>query len=308
MSSAQATLPVRDMALALFAATMWGINNVIAKEVVTHVPPLLAVATRFALSGLLLAPMLRIARVQIKPVLICAVIAGPMHFGLLYSGFAAAEHIGPVSTVTQLWIPFATLFAIPLLGERPKLWTTLGMALAFLGVMIMSFDPALFRDVDGFLLVACASTCWAASTVVARRFGGVPPFALQAWLSMITWPVMLGASALFEHGQVAVVEAWGWQFWAFSLASAIMAGILGNGLIFWLVRKHAVALVAPFTLIAPIVTVILGVILLGEQLTARTILGTIVTLAGLLIITLRQRQRFLRTLEQPDAQRAREVA
>lgn len=303
-SHAALRMPAGDIALALLASCMWGVNNIVAKVVVAHVPPLAAVGVRFFLAGLLLVPLMRIPPGKLKPLVICALIAGPLHFGLLYTGFAAAERIGPVATVTQLWIPFSTLLAIPLLGERPRIWTISGLAIAFAGVLVMGFDPGLFNDLDGFLFVAAAAACWATSSVLARKFGGIPGFVLQAWLANVSWPLLLMGSVATEHGQWTAIGHWGWAFWVLSLASAVTASIIGNGLIFSLIGRHPVALVTPYTLVAPPVTLVLGVLILDEALSTRAVLGSLITLAGLVIITLRQRQRVLKAFEQPAADRA----
>lgn len=279
------TMPVRDLALAVLIAVLWGVNNTVAKFVVDHVPPLIGAASRFAIQGLLLAPWLFSDRKLLKPTLLVAAIGGPLHFGLLYAGFAAAEEVSPMGVVSLLWIPFATLLAIPLIGERPSLITWAGMVLAFLGVGVMSFDPKLFNDLDGALLVAAASFCWGSSTVISRRFGGVPPLALQAWLANLAWPPLLICSLLFEPQPLAAAYQFGWTFVGCGLFSALTAGILGNGLLFMLVKRHPVDRVAPILLLTPLATIATGVAFLGDHVTFRMAAGVAIMLSGLLLVT-----------------------
>jgi O-acetylserine/cysteine efflux transporter len=49
-----------------------------------------------------------------------------------------------------------------------------------------------------------------------------------------------------------------------------------------------VSLVSPITLLAPVLGVVFGVTLWGDELTARIIIGGLMTLAGVLVIALRK--------------------
>jgi O-acetylserine/cysteine efflux transporter len=58
---------------------------------------------------------------------------------------------------------------------------------------------------------------------------------------------------------------------------------------FWypLVRKYPMSFLMPFTLLVPVIGVLAGVAILGDDLTWQMILGGIATLAGIAVIALR---------------------
>lgn len=286
------TLPLRHLGLALLVASLWGLNNTVAKVVVDHVPPLFSASSRFAMQGLMLAPWLLHSRHRWRQLLLVGLISGPIHFALLYSGLAHAEHIAPLAITLQMWIPFATLLAMPLLGERPTVAVWAGLGLAFLGLGVMTFDPRLLEDVDGVSLCLAATFCWGLSAVLSRRIGGLPAIPLQAWVANLVWPPLLLASVITEPTAANAAAGYGWTpFLALCLFSALSAGVIGNGLMFWLVQRHPVNQVTPLMLAAPIVTIGAGVVLLGEPITGRVVVGTMLTIGGLLLVTIMDRPR-----------------
>jgi O-acetylserine/cysteine efflux transporter len=56
------------------------------------------------------------------------------------------------------------------------------------------------------------------------------------------------------------------------------------------VQRYPVTSVAPVTTLSPVFSVLLSVVLLGEVLSTRLIAGGVLTLAGIVIITLRERR------------------
>lgn len=285
-------LPYRHLALAVLVAAMWGLNNTVAKFVVEHVPPLFAASARFTMQGLMLSPWLLQRRQRWRPLLLVGLISGPIHFALLYTGLARAEHIAPLAITLQMWIPFATLLAMPLLGERPTAAIWCGLGLAFLGLAVMTFDPRLFADIDGVSLCLAATFCWGLSAVLSRKIGGLPAIPLQAWVANLVWPPLLLASLFTEPTAMTAAGSYGWApFLGLCLFSALSAGIIGNGLMFWLVQRHPVNQVTPIMLLAPIVTIGAGVVMLGEPITLRVVIGTVLTIGGLALVTILGRAR-----------------
>lgn len=280
-------LPFLDLALALAVAALWGLNNTVAKHVINHVPPLFFVVGRFAIQGLILMPWMFRAKDRLKPLAIIATLGGPIHFAFLYLGFAATEQISQVAIIVMLWVPFATLIAIPLLGERPSARAWVGLGLSFGGITILGFDPGIINSPLGAILVCGAAVCWASCTVISRKVGGVPAMPLQAWLANLSWPPMLVASLLFEPSAVDDAKAWLAPFLGFCLLSTFMSGVIANALMFKLVKRHPVAKVTPILLLTPVFNIASAVVFLGDTLTSRMIVGGMVTLCGLLLVTLR---------------------
>ena len=86
---------------------------------------------------------------------------------------------------------------------------------------------------------------------------------------------------------LAHVSIIGWAALAFT---ALAASLVAHTGYFYLVQRYPVTSVAPVTTLSPIFSVLLSVVFLGETLTARLVLGGAITLAGVVIITLRERR------------------
>ncbi len=69
---------------------------------------------------------------------------------------------------------------------------------------------------------------------------------------------------------------------------AVMVTVVGYGLWYHLLRHHPVNQTMPFTLLVPVFGVVFGVLLLGETLTWRTVVGGLLTLFGVSVIVLRR--------------------
>jgi O-acetylserine/cysteine efflux transporter len=281
-------MTLQHFLLMVLICTIWGFNFVAAKVGVTELPPLLFTGLRFLLLALILIPFLKPAGGRMRDVLQIAFFNGPLHFALMFVGVSLTA-ASVVAVVVQLTVPFATILSIVMLGEiiHWRRWT--GIAMTFAGVMIISFDPHVFDSLAGVAFAAAGALAAAIATILMRRLTGVGVFQLQSWTAVVAAPTLLLASLIFETGQldaIANAEAAGW--WAL-LFTAIGASLIGHNVYFWLLQRYEVSLVAPLSLLSPILGVVFGIWLLDEPLTARLVVGATIAFAGVAVLAFRAR-------------------
>jgi O-acetylserine/cysteine efflux transporter len=278
----------RHLLLMLGICTIWGFNFVAAKVGVGQMPPLLFVGLRFLLLMIVLAPFLKLAPGRMREVVLIALFNGAIHFALMFIGVALTA-ASVVAVVVQLNVPFATILSIVFLGEVVKWRRWLGMACTFLGVMVISFDPHVFDSLTGVLFSAAAALSGAIAAIFMRRLKDVGMFQLQSWTALITAPSLLLASLLFETGQLQAMAEADLIGWGALLFTALGASLIGHNGYYYLLQRYEVSLIAPLSLLSPILGVVFGVWLLGEPLTARLALGALIAFAGVGILAVRGR-------------------
>jgi len=270
---------------------IWGFNFIAVAAAVDSLPPVLSNAMRFAIVLIALAPFLRRVRGQMGALLAIAFIMGVMHFAMMFTAMAVAIDIAPLAIAAQTNIPFATLLAVLILGERIGLWRTAGIAVAFIGVVVMGLEPKGFGQINALALMLFAALAYGVAAILMRRLRGASPMTVQAWTAAAAVPGSLLLSAGLESGQIAALTNAPWQAYAGIAYAGIAASILGHGGMYYLIQRYPVSVVAPYFLLAPIFAVISAVLVLGERLELQELVGGALTLAGVLLITLRQRRR-----------------
>jgi O-acetylserine/cysteine efflux transporter len=279
-----------DAAALLAVALIWGINNVLSMAAMDYMPPMLFAGARFLITAIALILFLRLPQADWRMLLLIAALSGPLHFAFVYAGFAAAEHVTPVVIAAQLWIPFAVALAAVGLKERVGPLRGAGVALSFLGVAAMGFDPVVFAQGPALGLIAFAALLWGLVSVLLRRFTGVKPLNLQAWTAVIAFPPLLGASAIFETGQVQAMQAAPWWVWATIAFAGLVSSVVANAYLFRLVQKYEVARTTPFLLSTPVFSAALGVAFMGDHITAQILAGAAIALVGVALCALAERR------------------
>lgn len=279
----------QHLLLMLLICTIWGFNFVAAKVGVNELPPLLFTGLRFAILSLVLIPFLKPAPGRMRDVLIIALFNGALHFGLMFIGVALTA-ASVTAVVVQLNVPFATILSIVFLGEQVRWRRWIGIALTFLGVMIMSFDPHVFDAMTGVLFSAAAALAGAIAAIFMRKLAGVGVFQLQSWTAATAAPLLLVASLLFEANQLTAIATAHWIAWPALLFTAFGASLIGHNGYYYLLQRYEVSLIAPLSLLSPILGVVFGITMLGEPLTARIILGATAAFLGVGILAIRGAQ------------------
>ncbi len=285
------------IAFILLIDVLWAFNIVAIKETVIAMPPLLAVALRYVVVLLVCASSLRIVDGRMRLVLLTGLVTGALQFGLGGYSYQVATNLSALAIAGQLGVPMSLILAIVIDGERIAWKRTIGILLAISGVMLLVFDPRIADERLGILLTFGAAFCWAAGNLMFKRLTGVPVLTLYGWQALVSLPVLLGASALFEPGGIAglpdvPLSAFGWI-----LYSAIAASLVGHAGMSWLVQRYPVTMITPFTLPTPLLAVMFATLAYGTPVTPMMILGGLLTLAGVAIITLRTARKSV----EPDA-------
>jgi O-acetylserine/cysteine efflux transporter len=286
--SSRPGLAVIDIGLLLLMQFSWGGSFVFSKLAVDQMPPLLFVALRFMIVSLLLAPFLRWHPGQMGKVALISIFTGAAHFGLMITGLAMADDVAPVAIVIQLGVPFATLLSVIVLHERLGIWRITALAIAFAGVMVVGFDPSVTQYGGALLLVIAGAFMMAVGTIFMRQVRGVPVYDMQAWLSLLAWPPLLIVSLMLEGSPVGPIQTADWVVWAGLAWVVFGTSLIGHAAYYWIMQRHEVGLTAPFMLLAPILGAAGGAVFLGDLITWRMVVGGALTLAGVLIITLRE--------------------
>lgn len=284
MSEATRRLRPVDVVASLVVVLLWAINFLAGKIALRELPPMLMLALRFVLvAGLLLPFLPRLPRRSLLRVALLSCVLGVCHFGLMFAGLAGVD-AGPAAIAIQLTIPFSALLAAVCFGERLGPVQVLGMGLAFVGVYLLAGESTRPVSVYHLLLVVGAAFAWAVANVVIKRLGPVNVFALNGWVAVFAIPQLLVVGLLFERGQVHSMAVASWHAYAAVAYMAVCSSIIAYGLWYYLIERYPMNRIVPLTLLSPVLAVLLAVVLLGEPLTVDTVIGGLLTLAGVAVI------------------------
>jgi O-acetylserine/cysteine efflux transporter len=281
---------LRDFSLMLMVCLLWAMHTVVSKLVVTgmEIPPLFYAATRYGIVALLALPWLLPIPRPTWRILLVGFLMGGGGFALFFLGIKSASP-SSAAVVTQLGLPITTLLSVVMLGERIYWRRGLGIGLTFVGGVLVMWDPDNGLPVSsGLVLILGSAAAGSLAAVMMKQMDGVQPLRFQAWVGLASVVPLFLLTAGFETDQIPRALEAGWAFLTALLFSALIVSLLAHTVYYGLIGKYPANLIAPLTIMNPLMTVAMGILVTGDRFDTRMALGTGIALCGVLIITLRR--------------------
>lgn len=288
------SIPPRAVFAALAIHTLWGANPVAVKLGLEAFPPLWSGFLRFALGCLCVYAWARYARIPIRPErgewrpLVAIGLLFTLQIALMNIGFGATTAANSAVLISANPL-FGMLFAHYLIpGDRISTGRALGVAVAFAGVaLVLTRGAALaspFGSPGDWIVLASACLLGLRLALCGRLLKSMNEVRLTFWQMLLSLP-------LFAAGGLAWEEI-RWE----NLGIVPIAGILYQGIVvaglaftvnFYLIRRYRPSVMISFNFVAPLAGVLLGMAILGEQLTAGLAGGMALVALGLALIARR---------------------
>jgi len=270
------------LAAALLMVTIWGFNFVVIRWGLDSVSPFTLNLLRFIFAAFPALLFVRPPRAPWHLVVAYGLFAFALQFCLLFGGMAAGMPTGLASLVIQVQAFFTIGLVTLLTRERARRAQLLGAVVASAGIVLVALHlpPSTWL---GFALTIGAAGSWATANVIVKRIPGDRPLAVVVWASAAAAVAMLPVAMIADGPGYVLqairrMEATAWLGVAFQ---AWPTTLLAFGIWAWLLRRHPAALIAPFTLLVPIVGMTCAVLLLGEPITWWKLVGAALVLGGL---------------------------
>ena len=243
----------------------------------------LVVVVVLVASGLVSSPRSwAVTRRQVGQLALLGLLGG---VGFITTMNIAVSLAGPTITsfVATLYAVLATLFAVPLLGERIRPQALVAFALALVGTALLAgFDP-LGSSLLGTVVALGAAITFALYLVLARRWGA--GHALDGALVTIAilvgrGPVLLLVELLREPDRILPANPDPAALVALALI-VIGPSTTAQFAILASVKRVPARRTAAALLLTPIASALLAAVLLGERLAPVEIVGAALVLAGI---------------------------
>lgn len=290
-ASKSATSPAIIYLFLIATMAIWGSLYVVTRIALMTIPPITLLAARYVLAFLVFLALLARRRARGEksrvekadyPTLV-AIGAVGYFFGvcvqILGTKLAGASVASMVNAMNPICI---TVFAGLLLHEKISARKIVALLIAVAGAMIVLGGAQSGAMVWGVLLSLLSVILWSLSSVLVRKFNGkYDPVTLTSYCLGVAVIFCLPSSAV----ELAIVRPAG-LFSFTNLWCVLYLGIVCTALPNFLWNKSLSVLEAStcslFYPLQPLMSVILGMIFLGEELNARFILGGFLIVAAVI--------------------------
>ena len=277
-------MPPRDIALALLVVLIWGLNFIAIKWGVDEIPPFLLTALRYL--GCAFPAVIFIKRPQVGwPILLAyGLSVGVLQFSFLFTAVQMGMPAGLASLVMQMQVFFTMGLAILFLGERPKPVQLAGASLALIGLSAIGAERIGGAVLVPLVMTLAAALFWGFSNIVTKKAGRVDMLAFVVWGALVPPLPMLLLSLVFEgpHGLSHLLVVSPGAIGSV-LFIAYGSTLIGYGIWAILLGRYPASVVAPFSLLVPVVGFAAAALILGETVSLLEILGSVLIFAGLLL-------------------------
>jgi O-acetylserine/cysteine efflux transporter len=285
-------MPISHRLLAASVAVMWGLNFIAIDASLAQFPPFFLVALRFAVIAVPTLLFVPRPRVPLRWLLGYGIGFGTLQFLFLYWGMAVGMPAGLASLVLQSSAPFTVLLGAVAFRDRVTARQLVGLGAATLGLAVVGWSQAQAAALAPFLLVLAGGFGWAIGNVSNARAKAPSPLHLTLWMSVVP-PLPMFALSLVVEGPSTIGASFvpGPHMAAalLGLAYTVLVGTLaGSGIWTWLMARHSAGVVAPFSMLVPVVGLSASAVVLGERVEVATALGAALVIGGVLWGSLRK--------------------
>ena len=263
------------------------VAKIIVREVDAFTLTLIRSVIAAAAMGLILLVRggpIRLLREERRMVLFLSFIAIPVNQFLFLFGmrFTTASNAALLYATTPILVlVFSRLF----LAERLTRVKIVGVILGFAGVMTVIFERGVSASMEyllGNVLIGFAVMAWGLYTVFGRRlivrYGAVEASSLTLIIGTLMFiPIGIVPALRFPFETLSVSS------WMAILYLAIITSVLSYFLWYFALGRAEASKVALFANLQPILTTILAVVLLGQEVTVAFVVGGVVALGGVII-------------------------
>jgi drug/metabolite transporter (DMT)-like permease len=277
---------------------IWGSTYLAIRVMVETVPPALGAGVRFLLAGVVMLAVLAARRGTRAVTASPRQLAGCAVVGILLAAggnglVTVAEQDVPSGLAallvasTPMWIVLYRTLA----GDRVAGGTLAGVGLGFVGVGVLLLPGGRPEHVPlGMaLLIVLAAASWGLGSFLAQRV------ALPDDLLVVTGWQMLCGGAVMTLAGLAAGEQQGLDPGAFSAKSVVafaylvlVGSIVAFSCYAWLLRNAPISKVATYAYVNPVIAVVLGAVILSEQVSWATALGSVLIVASVAAIVRRE--------------------
>jgi len=290
-------MPLRHIVLAISVAVMWGANFLAIHASLQQFPPYFLVALRFALLAVPTLLFVPRPRVKWRWIIAYGLGFGTLQFLFLYWGMAIGMPPGLASLVLQASAPFTLILGMLLLRERVGRVQLVGILVAVVGLIVVGWYRAESAAIIPFLLVIAGALGWAFGNLASRQAHTTEPFRLAMWMCVIP-PLPMLALSLATEGPHAIADSFtglgtDTGVWALiGLAYTVIIGtVAGSGIWSWLMSRHPAGVVAPFSLLVPVVGMTTAWLVRGDVPAPLEVLGGVLLVSGVLLGVMRRPAR-----------------
>lgn len=210
------------------------------------------------------------------------------------------QRVAPgLAAVLNATTPFFAVIVAHLTTQNEKLtWNRFAGALVgLIGVAaLVGFDAIKNLGVDLWfqLAIVLASVSYGISTIFGRRMVGIPPLVTAASQTAASSLMLLPLMLMLDHPFSLAMPSF--KVIVYLVALALLCTAIAYLIFFNIVKRAGMTNVTLVTLLVPISAMVLGAMLLNEQISARHFLGMAVIGIGLALIDGRIPRKMAATL------------
>jgi drug/metabolite transporter (DMT)-like permease len=279
---------------------IWGSTFLATRFAVRTIPPFVVSGSRFFLAGVVLFCFAR-TRTSEKVTArmwASATVMGTLFFVICHGGLSwAAQHVpSGISALlmasVSMWT--ALIEIVTRSKSRPGVRVMVSLLVGFVGITLLVVKPELLAGSHvgslGATVALIGAFSWALGTVLTKRVPRPESTILSAGMQM-----MCGGGLLLIVAMVSGQTA-GWNPQGISsqglLAMAfltLIGSLVGFTCYVWLLGQCSPTQVATYAYVNPIIALILGWAIAGEQLTERSLIASVIVVGAVAsIITARR--------------------
>jgi len=251
------------------------------------VPPILMASLRMGLVFIILIPFWRFKlpeKKYFKSLIAFSISMGVLVYVFMNLSLYYSSIISPIILGSQLAIPFGILASALMLGENISSKKWLLIFSAFIGILIIFFDPKLANNFLGLFFASLMALFFGLSQVYSRELRNLDVSLLNAFVGLIGFLILLIISYFIEGDTILNIISINVDSWMLISYQAIVVSLGAHLLMFYLYKFYTVGKIFPFYSLFPIFGIILTFLIFGEIPTLLFILGGIIVISSVFFL------------------------
>jgi drug/metabolite transporter (DMT)-like permease len=281
----------RDWALLGVLSVLWGGSFFFNGLALRELPPLTLVFLRVALAALILLPLVRAYRIDFPagfsgwaPFVAVALFNNVLPFSLIVIGqtYITSGLASILNATTPL---FAVLVMAASGEEKISPQRVAGVTLGLIGVIILRGGVGLDLAGQGTGIALCLAAAFSygiAALLARRHLAKSPPLATATFQLMASSAMMAVIAGLVDRPWRLPLP--GATAWLAVIGLAVLSTAIAYIVFFQVLRRSGASNVMLVTLLIPLTAILLGALVLGENISTREILGAAVIGSALLVM------------------------